>query len=603
MRILDSRRLTGPNLLLDGPGAILDVELAGLDSERAIAAWRSEARLLLEALGWRDATLAARAHPGGASLAFSAPLDALYAATEVNEAAWHRAARALGGAETPRAHGGDPRDSEFEDASEDGDTIEDFDESVARLGQTIARERRPALLRLAGEAARRGVTLLSDDRRISVGLGAGSLVWPVEETETLVDRIPWDELYDVPVALVTGTNGKTTTVRLLAAIARAAGRVAGVTSTDRVTVGEEVVAVGDYSGPNGARTVLRDRRAQVALLEVARGGILRRGLAVPRATAALVTNVANDHLGEYGIFDLDSLADAKMVVTRALVAGGRAVLNADDPRLWSRALRLGTKVIAFTLDPGHPGVAQHLTLGGDACRLLDGALVLSRGGTNHEVAALDAVPMSLGGAARHNVANALGAIGVAVALGFSLDAVRTALRSFENSPSLNPGRGNVWTLGSVTAIVDFAHNPHGLEALVHMALELPAQRRAIVIGQAGDRDDESIRALAGIAWRIRPQRVFVKEMEIFLRGRERGVIPEILEGEFARHGAPRESLVRCGSEIEAVRAALVWARPGDLLVFMVHAERADVLALLEQLSRAGWKPGDSLEPSEPATHT
>src|SRR5206468_3212752 len=144
---------------------------------------------------------------------------------------------------------------------------------------------------------------------------------------------------DVPTALVTGTNGKTTTVRLLGAIAAAAGRVAGVTSTDRVTVGDQVVAVGDYSGPNGARTVLRDRRVEVAFLELARGGILRRGLAVPRAHVALVTNVANDHLGEFGIFDVPALADTKMVVARAVGPAGRVVLNADDPLLLERGAR------------------------------------------------------------------------------------------------------------------------------------------------------------------------------------------------------------------------------------------------------------------------
>ncbi|HKQ57738.1 MAG TPA: Mur ligase family protein, partial [Candidatus Eisenbacteria bacterium] len=270
MRILDSRRLTGPSLLLDGPGAILDVSLSGLDPDAAIAAWRGSLGLLLDAVGWGGAKRVGRAYPGGVLLAFEAPMDALYAATEVNEAAWHEAARALGGGETAREHGHDPHDPDLESADGDGDEPPDPYATVARLRDEIARERNPALVALATEAARRNLTLLADDRRVSVGLGKSSRVWPTEETGSVAARIPWSELGDIPLALITGTNGKTTTARLLDAIARAAGLTAGVTTTDRVTVGDEVVAEGDYSGPNGARTVLRDRRVELAVLEVAR---------------------------------------------------------------------------------------------------------------------------------------------------------------------------------------------------------------------------------------------------------------------------------------------------------------------------------------------
>jgi len=597
MRILDSRRLTGPSLLLDGPGAILEVALHGLDPGRAIAAWRAELDPLLEAVGWGGAPIAARMHDQGLTLAFGAPIDALYVATEVNEAAWHSAARRLGGGETARAHDDDPHDVDLEDARDDGDAPPDSDATIARLRATLDRERKPWLHELAAEAARHGVTLLADDRRASVGLGTGSRVWPLSETPEVLGRIPWTELHDVPAALVTGTNGKSTTVRLLGAMAAAAGKVAGVTSTDRVTVGDEVVAVGDYSGPNGARTVLRDRRVEVAVLEVARGGILRRGLALPCARAALVTNVANDHLGEFGIFDVPSLADAKMVVAKAIVSGGRVVLNADDPLLVERGAKLRVPVIWFTLDARHATVAAHLARGGEACVLDDGALVFARGAERRPIARVEEVPMTLQGSALHNVANALAAIGVAVALGLPAEAIAQGLRAFENSPALNPGRGNVWTLGGVTAIVDFAHNPHGLQALVHMAAAMPAKRRAIVIGQAGDRDDESIRAFARGAWAMRPDRVFIKEMEVYLRGRVSGVIPEMIEAELRRLGAPREALMRHDSEMEAVRAALLWAREGDLLLLTTHVQREEVIALIERLAAKGWKPGDSLEVS------
>jgi UDP-N-acetylmuramyl tripeptide synthase len=341
--------------------------------------------------------------------------------------------------------------------------------------------------------------------------------------------------------------------------------------------------------------VLRDRRVQVAMLELARGGLLRRGLAVPRARAALVTNVANDHLGEFGIFDLGALADTKMVVAKAVGPAGRVVLNADDPLLFERGARLGVPVLWFTLEPAHAAVATHLARGGEACLYADGALIFARGRERREVVRVDQAPLTFGGAARHNIANALAAIGVATALELPFEAIAAGLRAFENTPALNPGRANVWDLGGVTAIVDFAHNPHGLEALAGMAAALPARRRAIVIGQAGDRDDESIRAFARGAWAMKPDRVFIKEMVVYLRGRERGVIPEMIDQELRKSGAEALVLERHDSEIDAVLAALRWARAGDLLLLTTHAQREEVIALMERLATSAWKPGDAVE--------
>ncbi len=552
--VLDSRRLTGQSLLLDGPGAILEAALPDSDIAAAIARWESRARRMAGALGWAGGTYAHRVHPGGAQVAFTAPIDLLYLATEVNEWAW-AAAEAAGDAPSFEAR---------------------RDEFAARAQA----ERDPALLALAAAALDRGLTFLSDDRRASVGLGAGARSWPRSRLPAAPDRVRWNGLHDVPVALVTGTNGKTTTVRLLGAIARAAGRVAGITSTDRVDVGDQVVAVGDYSGPNGARTVLRDRRVELAFLEVARGGILRRGLPVPRADAALVTNVANDHLGEYGIHDLETLADAKLVVAKAVGSAGRVVLNADDPRLLARGRALGNTAAWFTLDARHPDVAAHLAAGGDACVLEDGVLVALHGAERHAIARVDEVPITHGGAALHNVANALGAIGVARALGLPIDAIRAGLTGFDNSAAANPGRTNRWEVDGFQVIVDFAHNPHGLAALASMARAIPARRRALVIGQAGDRDDGSIAELARVAATMEPDRVFIKEMAKYLRGREPGVVPALIEREL--RGAGRAEISHHASELAAVQAALAWARPGDLLVLTVHTDRDAVTALLRE---------------------
>jgi cyanophycin synthetase len=325
--VADSRRLTGPSLLLDRPGAILEVRLEDAVRDRAVSLWGASARRLLDAVGWPGETLAARAFRGGVSLALTAPVDALYAATELNEAAWAAAAAAL-----------------------EGRAAADETATVEQLASTIAEERDPALLALHDAARAHHVSFLSGEELVSVGTGAGAAVWPISMLPE-ADSVDWHRVHDVPVALVTGSNGKTTVVRMLAAILAEDGRAAGITSTDGVSVRGRSLAEGDYSGPSGARLLLRSADVEVAVLETARGGMLRRGLPVEWADVAVVTNVADDHLGEFGIQDVDALAEVKLLVARAVRADGAVVLNADDPLLREHARRVRVPIVWFSLDP------------------------------------------------------------------------------------------------------------------------------------------------------------------------------------------------------------------------------------------------------------
>jgi UDP-N-acetylmuramyl tripeptide synthase len=559
--------------MFDSPGAAIEIDLPERHPDehpdQVAQAWRIAARRILAAVGWERERIATRIFPRGMILALTAPIDVLYTATEVNEWAWAAAEAALTGQAEPS-----------------------LEEGAARLRAAIEAEQKPALRALAQAAQSRGVAFLADDEIASVGLGAGSLSWPLADLPA-PGAIDWRRVWDVPVVLVTGTNGKTTTVRLVAAMAAAAGKVPGVASTDGVSVGGEVVTEGDYSGPGGARAVLRHPRVQMACLETARGGILRRGLAVYRAEAAVITNVAEDHLGEFGVHDLDALLDAKLVVTRVVGREGRVILNAGDPRLVQRAPTIQAPITWFTQgqepDPGAGGRTR-------TCRVDGEAIVLAREGRLDWVVGVSEVPIFLDGRARYNIENALGAVGIADALGLPVSAMGAALRDFRNTPTQNPGRGNLVELGGVRILVDFAHNPHGMTALVDMLESFPAVRRLVVLGQAGDRDDEAIRELARIAVRLRPDRVLLKELFSKLRGREEGEVPALLESELRRLGVPPESVARAGSEVSAVRQALAWARPGDLLVFPIHEERAEVLELLESLQERGWKPGEDPMP-------
>lgn len=569
MELLDSRRLTGPGLLLDRAGAVIDVRVDEARGAAAIAAWREAVTRMLDAVGWAGERLAVRRYQGGASLAFTAPMDALYSATDLNEWAWSAVVAAVGDGERARFEG-----PEFAAAAE-------------RLREGIAEERRPGLLAIRHAALERGVTFLAGEERVSVGTGAGALSWPVEELPE-PSRIPWDGVRDVPLALVTGSNGKTTVVRLLAAMARRAGRVSGVSSTESVAVHGRTVAEGDYSGPEGARLVLRHPEVEVAILETARGGLLRRGLPVERADVAVVTNIAADHLGEFGVLTLVELAETKLLVARAVDDRGRVVLNADDATLVQSAGGVRAPVVWFSLDPASPVLVRHLEAGGRAAVLDGESLVLLGGGPREVLGRVPDLPIAAGGAARYNVANALAACAAAEGLGLPLDALRATLCRFGLNPADNPGRANVYERDGIRIVVDYAHNPHGLAALAGALERVPSTRRLVMIGQAGDRDDGAIREIARTALALRPDRVVAKEMDAYLRGRARGEVPGIMADEWRRAGLPEEAIATSPGELAGTEDALAWARPGDLLVLALHQERGKVEELLR---KQGWKPG------------
>ncbi|HWA14997.1 MAG TPA: Mur ligase family protein [Gemmatimonadales bacterium] len=555
--LIDSRRLMGPNLFGTRVGAVLDVAMADADAEGAMLALQAAARAMLSAVGWEREDLLIRRFPGGASLKITAPVDALLAATEINEWALAAANAALAGLPAP-----------------------DLAAGATNLRLEIAAERKPRIQALSHRAEDRGVAFLLDDDQLSLGSGTGCQTWPLADAPDPA-AIDWSLIHDVPTVLVTGSNGKTTTVRLLASLLARTGITVGYCCSDTVTIGNQVLAQGDWSGPAGARLVLRDRRTETAVLETARGGLLRRGLAMQRATAAIVTNIAEDHFGEFGIADLGALAEAKLTVRRALGPDGTLVLNAEDPELVKRAPR-DVRVTWFALDPSNPELNAGLASGGTGVTIVDGAVVIKQGGQTIPLLEVAAIPITLKGAARHNVANALGVVALADALGVRRETIIEGLIGFGSDPASNPGRLNLFTLNGITVLVDFAHNPHGMAALVEVANALPAKRRLVILGQAGNRDNHALEELARSAWAFRPDRIILKEMEKYRRGREIGEIPGIMRQEFLRLGAHPATIVEADSEYAAVITALEWARPGDLLLLPVHSERDRVLALLKQ---------------------
>ena len=588
----DSRRLTGANLFFAATGAVLDTH--GVDVDAAlIESWRSRAQRAAAALGWTASRTVARPHARGVALALTAPLDQLFVATEVNEWAWcaslaereparaERLQHALL-AQAIEATSGDPARLFVPPALEEPLAVERF----ARLAAAESNHR---LRILVATAALRGLPHVEDDEFLTLGAGATSQSFAIPLLPE-PERVNWASLADVPTALVTGSNGKTTTVRLLAAFAREHGWQAGYNCTDGVFLDDEALASGDYSGPAGARMVLREPRTQAAILETARGGILRRGLAVAQADAAVITNISSDHFGEYGIDDLAGLAQVKLVVAAAVKPQGLLVLNAEDEQLLaaipSIAARFGRcpPLGWFSNQEGSARLRERATEGASICGPRDGRLIAHHHGQEFDLGPVAGMPLSVGGLAAYNIANIAGAGLAGLALGVPAPAIAAVLARFGSHPADNAGRLMRFERRGVTVLVDYAHNPDGLRGFLAVATGLRRTGRlGILLGHAGNRQDEDIQALAQVAAEFRPDLVVVKENESHLRGRTPGEIPRLLLAALRQAGMAPESMCERGSELEAAKAALEWARPGDVLALPVHAlgARLAVLQLID----------------------
>lgn len=551
MEFLEARRLTGPSLLFDVPAAILDIACTPDEADAIEPRWRDCVSRMCRALAWAQPSFGRKNLAGGVSLAFTASIDALYAASGINEWAWQAVRADLVG----------------------DDAAPDFDTAMAQIAGEYGDERHPYLLELQQAAAQHRVTFLWDDDEVSLGLGKYSKTWPARELPG-ADEIDWAAFADVPIGIVTGTNGKTTTVRLAQHILAGAGRSVGMSSTDWIGVNDRIIDRGDWSGPGGARRILRQTDVDVAILESARGGLLRRGLGVEHATAALITNIAEDHLGDFGSQTIDELLDIKWIVSRAVRDNGRLILNADDERLVDKARNYPGELVWTTLDEHNETFRHHSAGGGLAFAAVDGEIRRFENGNSDVICKVSNIPITLHGAARHNVANALSASALAWCLGATLEQIGHGLRSM--SQDQNPGRCNVYNVSGKTVLVDFAHNPHAMQALFDMAQALPAKRRVLCFGQAGDRPDRLIRDMTRDAWAIGLDRVIVSELADYHRGRGHGEVYAVIRDELEALGAKPGQIDHFVTEPESFESALAWAEPGDLVIMLALGSAAAI---------------------------
>jgi cyanophycin synthetase len=383
----------------------------------------------------------------------------------------------------------------------------------------------------------------------------------------------------IPVVAITGTNGKTTTARMIGHIARQAGRLVGWSSTDGVYIDGRLVEAGDFSGPSGAGRVLRHPGVELAVTETARGGILRRGVGVAYNDVSVVTNISADHLGLGGIDTLDQLAEVKAVITKITKPSGWCVLNADDPR--TLAMRLGTKaqIWVFTRDPNSPGGRTVLSGGGRITTLLGGwVCVLAPGADPLQVVEVIDVPMTLAGLSRVNVENVLAVTSATLALGFSVEQVADGLRSFDPNEN-NPGRMNIWTLpvpsGAISVVIDLAHNEAGLEALLEImsGIRPPHGRLLLGVGTAGDRGDEVFVRLGEIA-ALGADVVEIVNKGEYLRGRSMAEISGLITEGAAHAGMTIQQAH--DSELGGLVSLVDQARREDVIAIMTHQDREEL---------------------------
>jgi cyanophycin synthetase len=377
----------------------------------------------------------------------------------------------------------------------------------------------------------------------------------------------------VPIACVTGTNGKTTTARMLAHITKMAGYTPGLTTTDGVYIDGQRTVEGDMTGPVATRMVLADPKIDMAVLEVARGGLLRAGMGVPFVNVGAVLNVKSDHLGMKGIDTLEQLAEVKRIVVE--VARDCAVLNADDDNVIRMSAHTDAKHLCYvTVNPEHTVVREHIRAGGRACALEAGVngqmITLYDKGRHIPLMWTHLIPATLEGRAMHNVQNAMFAAAMAFSMDIKLDAIRQGLRTFDSTFFQAPGRMNVWDEHPFKVIFDYAHNAHAVGVMADLAGRLDVRgRRIVVVAGPGDRRDEDIRDIAlAVAGRFDH---YICRRDDGLRGRASDEVPKMIAAVLREQGVPDSAITLIPDEQEAIAAALRMGQLGDLLLVFADA--------------------------------
>ncbi|HEX9961711.1 MAG TPA: cyanophycin synthetase [Pyrinomonadaceae bacterium] len=392
--------------------------------------------------------------------------------------------------------------------------------------------------------------------------------------EHVIDMLfPPGRPYRIPIFSITGTNGKTTVTRFIAHILKNSGCTVGFTTTDGTYIGNNLIVSGDNTGPVSAQLVLKDPTVDVAVLETARGGIIRSGLGFDHSDVGVVTNIASDHLGLKDVNTLEDLARVKSVVPRSVSKRGYAVLNAEDDHVFGMRKLVEGNIALFSMDEHNERVQRHAEEGGVSCVYENGYITLLKGKWKVRVEKVTNVPVTFGGRAGFMIQNALAATLACFVHGVAVEDIRNGLSTFTAGTAQTPGRLNFIEIGNFTVLMDYAHNPAGLTALIKFINKLPYKHRTVILNGTGDRRDDDIREMGKLCAE-NFEKIIIRRGN-YLRGRDEKDMYRLLEEGINSDGNKPDVKIIPESDA-AIRYALEHARKGELIVTLGDRVRLDI---------------------------
>lgn len=556
------RVLAGANVFFKDVGAIMEIVTRDEQKAAFVAAYETELRKVLDALGWDDVPIHKRVYSKGFIFAIPTEYDYSYAGCKILGITLDMVTAVFDGLELP-----------------------DFNEEVSYLEYVLSRERYITVRNIYKEARERSLNVFIDEGTISIGSGKGAFIAKLDEIG--FGDVPWDKIYEVPSVMVTGTNGKTTTVRLTSFINKHAGKVVGYCSTDWVMVDGQIVSEGDLSGPRGNQTVLTDPRVEVAVLEVARGGLIKRGIVTSSVNGAAVMNVGADHLGVNGIDTVEDLAEAKFLVHDGVKPGGHSIINLDDQLTHQFMLKIDNLKAYVSQKLPEAEILSYLKDGDYAAYVDNGAFYVHRDGQKHFIANINDVDLTYKGLAKHNIENVLVAICLSLELGRTYQEIHDGLVAFVNDEN-NQGRFNFFEINKSRFIVDYGHNHAAVATIFKFARQIagPETKLTALLGFSGDRKF-MIKDIAKSVIEHKIDNIIIKQFHNYARGAERGELAEMLRKSLIKNGFDENNIIATvDTEIEAAEIALSKSNEDQIFIMLCQEDIPGVIAKLKSVNVA-----------------
>lgn len=554
-----SSRLLGQSRFFSVAGAVMDISISSENNQKIADLYVNELDKILSKLSIKDYEIKSLVFPEGINVAVRYPYDLLMTACEILDWVWLEIVDFL--------------DQNLQIRTKKGINI---------FSQMIEENQRIILRKIYNKAQEKKVNFFIHQDWIVLGSGVNQFRIKQNKITKLSD-IPWKKVSNVPTILITGTNGKTTTTRLTEFICRKSGLKSGYCSTDWVIVNGRKVAEGDLSGPTGHQYVMMHPKLEVAVLEAARGGIVKRGLTPNYASIATVTNIAYDHIGQNGINTLADLANAKGVVYDALSDDGIAIVNLDDKHIM--ALEIKTRKSYISTKLSEVEIVKYLTNDNYVVYIDNDVITLQTLMQKYSLNNIKEIPLTVHGLAKYNYENALHAVALSYGIGIKIDDIKFGLRKFGADDKSNFGRWNYYkSKYHGHMVIDIAHNPAGLENILSLAtgfkkLHGLTGRIILMYGNTADRRD-TIPEISSIINKYNVDFVVIKEFQESLRGSELGEMPQVFYDELVKQGYSSEKIKVIPNEYEATEYILTMTKPDDFTLLCSHELINDVSKLM-----------------------